>query len=138
MCSLADVDDRQLRRLHRMLAQGEVTAMPADRPCKGCGNCCGEVIPVKAGELEALRAAAAEKKIKRRRDRMCPFLTKHGECAVYDERPMICRLYDCRKHADGEMGNVAVGLALAGASPVNLNQELFQPATAASANRRQR
>lgn len=119
-------DEAAWRKLNRLLAQGRVTAMPADRPCKGCGGCCGGVLPLRAGELEQLRALAAEMGVKRRRDGLCPFLTKRRECAAYGSRPMICRLYDCRKHADGEMGNPAVAVLTLGSEPVDLNRELFR------------
>jgi Fe-S-cluster containining protein len=58
----------------------------------GCGECCGTVL-CKPHEYEAVRAYAAEHKIKPIAQGItCPWY-QGGKCAVYPVRPWICRVF---------------------------------------------
>jgi len=62
----------------------------------GCTDCCG-VVPwspweaARLGDRAALAAAGLEALAERAPER-CPF-AQSGRCAVYEERPVMCRLF---------------------------------------------
>lgn len=68
--------------------------------CKGCGRCCGPV-PFEDDFLRRFKRRL-QKKGKRTQlygkviivtdDGMCPFLTDEKLCAVYEYRPLVCKL----------------------------------------------
>jgi len=72
-----------------------------DRICAGCGECCGPV-PVTRGFWRRHKRDALAP-FRRRRvgphvvayhpDATCAFLTPSKRCAVYSDRPLVCRLY---------------------------------------------
>ena len=57
----------------------------------GCHECCG---PVTASSMEVARlpVKSKEEHDAALTDRSCPYVGKSG-CEVYDERPLICRLF---------------------------------------------
>ena len=80
--------------------------------CSSCGNCCSSLLPVSEEELRDMKAAA---------DRIgfspsipegenviylhCPFLEKpdkneRRDCAIYPDRPAICRSFLCSRLAE--------------------------------------
>lgn len=71
--------------------------LPAMRCDRGCGECCGPVMCT-AEEYQAITAAIERRGIVPiRQGTTCP-LWIGGECAVYEARPLICRLFG---HAQG-------------------------------------
>ncbi len=72
--------------------------------CKGCAKCCGPV-PFKIQfyhDHTSLIQTKPEREfvgafpgmvVPITEFAVCVFLTDAGRCAIYDERPMICRLY---------------------------------------------
>lgn len=78
----------------------KITAYPKEA-CKGCGSCCAMYLPATKRELKRIRKYAKERGIKPVfQPIMCPWLGSDGLCKVYEVRPNICRIYDCRKHKD--------------------------------------
>lgn len=82
----------------------EITAFDA-AGCHGCGECCGQFLPM--SEMDAM---VLHRYIERHgiepvyQPILCPFLDlETRECKVYVARPTICRTYDCRKHKDGTL-----------------------------------
>ena len=72
--------------------------------CRGCGNCCREQ-PSDVNLEEQRRieergftnflevsGLTENRLIRRKPDGSCFFLTKDNHCAIYDVRPMVCRL----------------------------------------------
>lgn len=80
----------------------------ADTPCNGCTECCkNEVIallPQNGDVMENYdyttiidpRNGAEIFMIKRQDNGACIYLGEKG-CTIYEKRPLICRVYDCRK-----------------------------------------
>lgn len=70
---------------------------------EGCGQCCGRFLPLFPHEAVRLRHVARDVAPRPEQpgviDMNCPFLTDGDMCAVYDDRPTICRVYDCSEHA---------------------------------------
>ena len=83
----------------------EVTAY--NHPCKGCGECCSEFLPVTRIEIQVIKQYIAKNGIQPvYQPVMCPFLDLDTKlCKVYPVRPYICRKYDCRKHESKELFN---------------------------------
>jgi hypothetical protein len=75
-------------------------------PCDGCTACCYAKRVVVNPEEEppenlAVLALAKDRygtRLRRRKDGSCTHLGPAG-CTVYEHRPRICRLYDCRTAA---------------------------------------
>lgn len=82
--------------------------------CKKCGNCCRKfeaVIdqenPVNAKAVAAIKKVFAEgsmkmilsryEKIKIRIEGPCRYLTPENSCAIYKDRPEICKTFYCEK-----------------------------------------
>jgi hypothetical protein len=71
-----------------------------DVPCNGCTACCrtDSAITVEPGEPAAQFAEEREGKLALYPvDGHCPQFVD-GACAIYPDRPRICRAYDCRMH----------------------------------------
>lgn len=92
----------------------------ADNICVDCGLCCDgtiftEVTLVDVDEQPPLLAIRAE--ITQRRDQYflgqpCAASTPTG-CAIYDERPALCRTYKCDLLRRRDIGEVTSGAAAA-------------------------
>jgi Fe-S-cluster containining protein len=66
--------------------------IPAMKCDDGCGECCG-VVPVTEAEYETIATYVASHDIKPREQGLtCPFW-QDGRCAVYDVRPLLCKLF---------------------------------------------
>lgn len=68
--------------------------------CKCCGNCCSNFLPLSKEELRIMKILAKKENkhplIKDWYSR-CPFLNNNNKCDIYEDRPLICREYDCYK-----------------------------------------
>lgn len=68
--------------------------------CKKCGKCCSNFLPLTKEEIERMKRIK-EKENKRILEKdwyaTCPFLNSKNECDIYEQRPFICRQYDCYK-----------------------------------------
>lgn len=77
--------------------------------CRGCGECCGRLLPLIPGEAEKIAAWAKSHGIRPHRprggllveDMMCPWLADDGTCSVYEARPLVCRAFRCDKGRTG-------------------------------------
>ncbi|MGI6202202.1 MAG: YkgJ family cysteine cluster protein [Eubacteriales bacterium] len=67
---------REIRELYKRI--------PASKCKDGCDRCCHNIIQFTPSE-EAMMGGY-------RWDGQCPHL-KEGKCAVYDNRPLVCRIY---------------------------------------------
>ena len=85
------------------LSDQEVTAF--NHPCKGCGECCSQFLPVTDMEIRAIKKYAKDHEIKPNyQPIMCPFFDLNTRlCKIYEARPYICKKYDCRKHKSGQL-----------------------------------
>lgn len=93
--------------LHEHLASTRKVTVFFDGDCKGCGECCSRYIPLNAADVIRLRGYVKSHGIEQRPrraniDLTCPYLTDDSECAVYEARPTICRMYRCDRHAKGD------------------------------------
>lgn len=72
--------------------------------CKHCGQCCGPVPfdaqffadnndKMRREPVEVIPEAFPGMVLVLTEDGYCVFLTDNKRCAIYDERPMVCRLY---------------------------------------------
>lgn len=63
--------------------------------CKGlCHHSCGPV-PMSNAEFQLLKDA---KKLPQEGALDCPFLTSEKKCSIYEDRPMLCRLFGVVNH----------------------------------------
>lgn len=73
--------------------------------CSKCGSCCSALLPLKKSEIDRLRRLIKKRHIKPHTqplvvnvvDLTCPFLSDDNKCRIYDERPFICRIFQCDK-----------------------------------------
>ena len=75
-----------LRKLRDLREQ-----IPAFACVAGCHDCCGPVT-ASSEEMSRLPRKADNVRDAALADLSCPHLGEHG-CEVYDERPLICRLF---------------------------------------------
>ncbi len=62
--------------------------------CKGkCQECCGPIIMSGLESQRIQGATGLPLAIIDTETLRCPYLTDEGKCSVYDNRPMICRLW---------------------------------------------
>lgn len=72
-------------------------------PCTGCGACCrrvGAVLAAPALPDSPLARAIAGFPYAAREDGSCEQLTVEGQCAVYEDRPLLCRVDAMREQAN--------------------------------------
>lgn len=91
----------------------EVYAKLPQLDCKGlCQQSCGPIVMSAAEERRLLEDGlelpttvdhCVEGKL------TCSYLTKHGRCAIYSRRPMICRLWGMVRRMKCHHGCVPVG-----------------------------
>ncbi len=86
--------------------------VPADVPCGDCNACCrtSHQIHIRPGEKHARKRLPAEYLSVARSlppgylllgftdTGACPVLID-GRCTIYEDRPLVCRTYDCRMYA---------------------------------------
>ena len=78
--------------------------------CRKCGECCrlnGLIPPVLEHDtgpdwLLSLVQILREHTTDIAGDRPCMFLTRDNRCAIYNDRPNVCREFDCRRKRDPE------------------------------------
>lgn len=71
--------------------------------CVGCGECCGNFLPMSTEEVETIHRYLKRHRIKEQRhnammgvDATCPFRDeKNRKCLIYSIRPDICRSFMC-------------------------------------------
>lgn len=82
-----------LRRFRRGMKTGAGAAVP----CGTCVECCAcLVLPSeKHGDDPSLYDVDEDGVIKQTADGWCIYL-RDGKCSIYDKRPYMCRVYDCR------------------------------------------
>ena len=76
----------------------------ADVPCGDCNACCHEMsVFLEPDEVERYRcveetddAGTRRYRLERNDDDSCVYLDDQGACSIYDERPRLCRNFDCR------------------------------------------
>lgn len=72
---------------------------------EGCGECCSRFLPLADFEVRRLSQlgdmTAGHPKYDGAIDMTCPFLDSDRNCAIYDDRPIICRAFDCADWAKG-------------------------------------
>ena len=98
----------EARALHDMLSRTVAVTdfLTARGTHDGCGECCSRFMPLTPGEVSVLRREVSERGIRLRPegadiDLTCPLLGEDKRCMAYDVRPLICRMYDCSRHARG-------------------------------------
>lgn len=73
--------------------------------CKKCGKCCSNILPLSVEEIKNIKKIPNKKENKLLVDAnwemRCPFLNSSNKCDIYEERPLICREYDCSKFEQG-------------------------------------
>jgi Fe-S-cluster containining protein len=76
--------------------------------CSGCGNCCGNILPISSKEIKRIKRYVEKHDIKEqiRRyptstptiDMQCPFRDEIAKrCTIYPVRPAICQDFRCDK-----------------------------------------
>lgn len=85
-----------------------VTDYTVDGKCSGCGNCCGNFLPVAASEIKEIKRYVKKHKIPEQIrtfpttdveiDCTCPFRSEiEKKCLIYPVRPSICRVFQCNQ-----------------------------------------
>lgn len=70
--------------------------------CKRCGKCCSNILPLNDEDIRKIKEFGNLLKehkllIDENWYMRCPFLNYKNECDIYEDRPLICRTYDCEK-----------------------------------------
>lgn len=76
--------------------------------CKCCGKCCSNILPLTENEIKTMKKLAKkENKLLLDKDwyMRCPFLNNDNLCDIYENRPTICKEYDCYKFENGLFTN---------------------------------
>lgn len=87
---------------------GETTDLTVDGKCSQCGGCCSNRLPLTNQEVKELKELIKKKRLKPIShlpvviatpaiDMMCPFMDQNNQCVIYEQRPMICKVYCCNK-----------------------------------------
>ncbi len=63
---------------------------------KGCADCCGKFIPLHPIEKTRIEAMGIKKKEKSGGE--CGYLGEDNSCTIYDERPLLCRVFGLGYH----------------------------------------
>lgn len=97
--------------------------------CKKCGKCCSNYLPLTENEIKIMKKLA-KKENKHLLDKnwynICPFLNYKNECDIYENRPMICREYDCYKFENVLCSKEMIESAKKEKyRPVNIRKEIF-------------
>ena len=75
--------------------------------CKHCGNCCSNLLPLSQSEIQNIKAFILEHNIQPVQhekdfdgyDATCPFLNEDNRCNIYNIRPLICKVFTCKRKA---------------------------------------
>lgn len=87
---------------------GSITDFTQNGECSGCGNCCGNILPISDVEIKRIRVYVKNHDIKEQVcrfptsepiiDMQCPFRDESARrCTIYPARPAICRDFRCDK-----------------------------------------
>lgn len=98
--------------------------------CKKCGKCCSNYLPLKQEEIKTMKKLA-KKENKLVLDKnyylRCPFLNNNNTCDIYENRPMICRGYDCNKFEEGKVSqNMIKEIQENSFKLVDVRKEIFE------------
>jgi hypothetical protein len=81
-----------MRSLRRKVARSQPFVLPTMKCDEGCGRCCG-IIPVTEKEYTRIMLRAdRDGVVPMAQGITCPFF-QLGKCAVYEVRPLACRLF---------------------------------------------
>lgn len=71
--------------------------------CRGCGECCGSLLPLSEKDIKRIKDYVSVHDINKNEtdDFACPYITEEKVCAIYSARPDICRAYRCDFQAEG-------------------------------------
>ena len=80
-----------------------VTDFTVDGKCSQCGQCCGDILPLRKDEVERIKRYVKNHNIKEYRhlanvgvDMTCPFRDDTlKKCTIYPVRPWICQQFLC-------------------------------------------
>ena len=79
--------------------------------CKRCGNCCSNFLPLSKKEIKDLKQIVKQRNLKPISgifgigfENSCPFLNGNI-CVIYEDRPVICRIFTCEKFNNGDYRN---------------------------------
>lgn len=98
-----DAGEMSALEAHRLLSKHAEIKDLYKGDCRGCGQCCSRFLPLTIQEEFVIggyvkKHGIAPRPMQAEYDLMCPFLTDEKECAIYEVRPEICRLYRCDLH----------------------------------------
>lgn len=91
-----------LRKLKQQHSRGGSIA--ADVPCGDCNACCHETsVFLEPDEVDKYRnveevgeGGRSRPRLERNEDQSCVYLDDEGACSIYENRPRLCRNFDCR------------------------------------------
>lgn len=94
-------------QMHSEYVKG-VTDFTKDGECSGCGNCCGNFLPISNKEIKIIKRYVENHNVKEQIrlyptaepmiDVQCPFRDEiEKKCTIYPVRPGICRDFRCDK-----------------------------------------
>jgi Fe-S-cluster containining protein len=90
------------QRVALQLSKAEKKLRDVSVPCGACHACCrAELIPLypEYGDdllLYPWHYVANRPTLLQRSNGDCWYLQENGRCAIYDRRPRLCRVFDCR------------------------------------------
>lgn len=97
--------------------------------CSCCGKCCSNLLPLTNNEITRLKNLVRKRKIKPYNnyllsdcDLVCPFLDNKNKCIIYEDRPLICKEYTCKKFALG----IFTGITPDKYRLINVREEIFK------------
>lgn len=86
-----------------------VTDLTVDGKCSNCGGCCSNRLPLTDSEVRNLISTVKRKGLRPifhganlllatpTIDMVCPFRHPEIGCVIYDQRPWICRQFQCNQ-----------------------------------------
>jgi Fe-S-cluster containining protein len=101
-----------------------------DFKCKGCGECCSNLLPLTVDEIIDLKFLAKGKESHKRKYlndyyMVCPFLNENNRCDIYENRPWICKTFTCDKFKNAIFDEEDRQEIDKKRSIVNLRKEIF-------------
>ncbi len=85
--------------MKRLASLEELYAAIPPTACKGlCWETCIEGVRAHPDELAAMRKLAGNRPIPSLGRGACKYLTVEHRCAVYEARPLVCRMYGATTH----------------------------------------
>lgn len=97
--------------------------------CKKCGKCCSNYLPLTENEFKEIKKMAIKENkhlYNKNWYDICPFLNNKNKCEIYENRPLICREYDCNKFENYIFSKIIIeSMKKEQYKLVNLRKELF-------------